>query len=311
MKNAEIIEFAKTVYDDGCWGGAIAHARFTRKLPLAETAKIKDAFRPKIEEELAKLKAMNKNDLNRNYCMSFVRANIMLDGEEKSHEFVIHKCCKSRPTANSRRIYDVMSINDIFKLPITGVWYPNCGDWHDHSSYNALIPNDDGTYTRVLNEVIEQKPIPQECRRSRSSWTRRMCKANKASFVKLVKEYVATKKNEGWTLTATSSKTPWGTNENILVFEKAAVDSIETKDTIQPNESPNLQPICFDGISITPMQKDIDRISKIINECGDDHAKAISKATLMNSKITDIDKRRRRHAACLALKADWLANCFG
>lgn len=310
MKNAEIIEFAKTVYDNGNWGGAIAHARFTRKLPLAETAKIKDAFRPKIEEELAKLKAMNKNDLNKNYCMSFVRTNIKLDGEEKPYEFVIYKCCSGRIAANGRCIYDVMSINDIFKLPINGIWFPNCGDWHDSIAYAALIPNDDGTYTRVLNEVIEQKPISQEQRRSRSRWTRSACKAGKASFVKLVKEYVATKKNEGWTLTATRAKTPWGTDKNILVFEKAAVDSTETKDAMQPNESPNLQPICFDGISITPMQKDIDRISKIINECGDDHTKAISKATLMNSKITDIDKRRRRHAACLALKADWLANCF-
>ena len=67
MTKAEIVDFANTVYDTGSWGGAIAHAKFIRKLPMSETSKIKDAFRPILEEELARLKAMNKNYLNKNY----------------------------------------------------------------------------------------------------------------------------------------------------------------------------------------------------------------------------------------------------
>lgn len=305
MTKAEIVDFANAVYETGSWGGAIAHAKFIRKLPMSETSKIKDAFRPMLEEELAKLKAMNKNDLNRNYCMSFVRANITLDGEETPHEFVINDCCKGRTAANGRRIYDVMSINDIFKRPIRSEWHPHNGDWHDCASYDALIPNDDGTYTRILNKKIVQEPIPRENRRHR--WPR---KKYKDSFVKLVKEYVDAKENEGWTLTATSTKNPWGTTNSILVFEKAVVDAPVELDPVQPNESSAIQPIYFGGIAIMPEKKDIDRISKIINECGDDHAKAISKATLMNNKITGHAKRLRRRAACIALKADWLANCF-
>ena len=304
MTKAEIVDFANTVYETGCWGGAIARAKFIRKLPMSETSKIKDAFRPLLEEEIARLKAMNKNDLNKNYPSSFVKTTLKLL-DESSHEFTIDECCKCYLAGNGHQIVNVMSINDIFKRPIRSKWYPHNGDWHDCTFYNALIPNDDGTYTRILNKTIVQEPIPQENRRHR--WPR---KKYKDSFVKLVKEYVDAKENEGWTLTATSTKNPWGTTDTILVFEKAAVDAPVELDTVQPNESSTIQPIYFGGIAIMPEQKDIDRISKIINECGDDHAKAISKATLMNNKITGPDKRLRRRAACIALKADWLANCF-
>lgn len=304
MTKAEIVDFANTVYDTGSWGGAIAHAKFIRKLPMSETSKIKDAFRPLLEEELARLKAMNKNYLNKNCPSSFVKTTLKLL-DESSHEFMIDECCKCYLAGNGHQIVNVMSINDIFKRPIRSKWYPHNGDWHDCTFYDALIPNDDGTYTRILNKKIVQEPIPQENRRHR--WPR---KKYKDSFVKLVKEYVDAKENEGWTLTATSVKNRWGTTDHILVFEKAVVDAPVELDTIQPNESSTLQPIYFGGIAIMPEQKDIDRISKIINECGDDHAKAISKATLMNNKITGPDKRLRRRAACLALKADWLATCF-
>ena len=304
MTKAEIVDFANAVYETGCWGGAIAHAKFIRKLPMSETSKIKDAFRPMLEEELAKLKAMNKNDLNKNYTSSFVNTTIKLL-DESSHEFTIDKCCKRYLAGNGHKIVNVMSINDIFKRPIRSKWYPHNGDWHDCTFYDALIPNDDGTYTRILNKTIVQEPIPRENRRHR--WPR---KKYKDSFVKLVKEYVDAKENEGWTLTATSAKNLWGTADSILVFEKAVVDAPVKLDTVQPNESSTIQPIYFGGIAIMPEKKDIDRISKIINECGDDHAKAISKATLMNNKITGPDKRLRRRAACVALKADWLATCF-
>ena len=304
MTKAEIVDFANTVYDTGSWGGAIAHAKFIRKLPMSETSKIKDAFRPMLEEALARLKAMNKNYLNKNYPSSFVKTTLKLL-DESSHEFIIDKCCEHYLAGNGHQIVNVMSINDIFKRPIRSKWYPHNGDWHDCTFYDALIPNDDGTYTRILNKKIGQEPIPQENRRRR--WPR---KKYKDSFVKFVKEYVDAKENEGWTLTATSAKNLWGTTDHILVFEKAVVDAPVELDTIQPNESSTLQPIYFGGIAIMPEQKDIDRISKIINECGDDHAKAISKATLMNNKITGPDKRLRRRAACIALKADWLATCF-
>lgn len=304
MTKAEIVDFANAVYETGCWGGAIAHAKFIRKLPMSETSKIKDAFRPILEEELARLKAMNKNYLNMNYTSSFVNTTIKLL-DESSHEFTIDECCKSYLAGNGHKIVNVMSINDIFKRPIRSKWYPHNGDWHDCTFYDALIPNDDGTYTRILNKTIVQEPIPRENRRHR--WPR---KKYKDSFVKLVKEYVDAKENEGWTLTATSAKNLWGTTDSILVFEKAVVDAPVKLDTVQPNESSTIQPIYFGGIAIMPEKKDIDRISKIINECGDDHAKAISKATLMNNKITGPDKRLRRRAACVALKADWLATCF-
>ena len=304
MTKAEIVDFANAVYETGSWGGAIAHAKFIRKLPMSETSKIKDAFRPILEEELARLKAMNKNYLNKNYPSSFVNTTIKLL-DESSHEFTIDECCKRYLAGNGHKIVNVMSINDIFKRPIRSKWYPHNGDWHDCTFYDALIPNDDGTYTRILNKTIVQEPIPRENRRHR--WPR---KKYKDSFVKLVKEYVDAKENEGWTLTATSTKNPWGTTDSILVFEKAVVDAPVKLDTVQPNESSTIQPIYFGGIAIMPEKKDIDRISKIINECGDDHAKAISKATLMNNKITGPDKRLRRRAACVALKADWLATCF-
>lgn len=297
ISQSDIKSFAERVWEKGYRGAACAHVQHTRKLTKADSDMIRETFRPLVEAQLEKLAAMPKRELNKSHNYGQVDASITLDGVK--HRFYIDSCVSVR-YVNGRRIVDLMSVDEALKQNLTAYWYPkgSC-DWHDSTSYTALILGENGVYTHRLRSTIRQDEAQLS---SRGGFNR---SKSKADFVRLVKNYVKQDAEAGWTLVSTSYEAKFTGSQLRLDFVKP--DPVENSSEAA---GANTSEGGLDVSGVRPLAKDLSRIGAIIDQCGDDKDKAVAAAKLMNSKIKDETKRARRRMACLTYGADWLAECF-
>ena len=112
--------------------------------------------------------------------------------------------------------------------------------------------------------------------------------------------------------------------ESILLHNAGATDEAGLKNFANYLINGTLDPLLpFESYVYmdSPSDKDEQRIYDIVNKANIDHAgnvgmvttqlwKMCDLARLMNSKITDEDKRARRRAACIKYGLNFLAKCF-
>lgn len=177
----EVVEAA-----EGRWGTAQKYIELVTLDKVSDefVSNLKAAFKPLIEEEMVRASKMPKNEFNRSYIGKFIDVSKKVNESDRYEtKFHFNGNIYSTRYVNGRTIRTILPIDEVMEKMVISRWCKSATSRYGESR-KALVRKDDGWYLINYEMVILE---------NYNTYLQ-----GKKTFVKMVKEEVSKKMDEGY-----------------------------------------------------------------------------------------------------------------